>query len=53
MAMTQQSKVKVEEMKEAEVKTERLGVKAEVEEEMNAEAETIKKTEVEQRRSQW
>ena len=32
---TQQSKVKVEKMKEAEVKTERLGVKAEVEDEMN------------------
>ena len=36
-------------MKEAEVKVERLGVKAEVVEEMKAEAETIKETEVERR----
>ena len=36
-------------MIEMEVKAERLGVKAEVEEEINAEAETIKKTEVERR----
>ena len=52
IATTQQSKVKAETMKEAEVKTERLGVKAEVEEEMKAEAETIKETEVERRWSQ-
>ena len=49
MATTQQSKVKLEKMKEAEVKAERLGVKAEVEEEIKAEAETIKETEVERR----
>jgi hypothetical protein len=35
MATTQQSKVKLEKMKEAEVKAERLGVKAEEEEKMN------------------
>ena len=48
MATTQQSKVKVEKMKEGEVKAERLGIKAEVEEEMK----TIKETEVERRWSQ-
>ena len=49
MATAQQSKVKVEKMMEAEVKAEQLGVKAEVEEEMKAEAETIKETEVDRR----
>ncbi len=44
MVTTQQSKVKLEKMKEEDVKAERLGVKAEVEEEMKAEAETIKET---------
>jgi hypothetical protein len=38
MATTQQSKMKLEKMKEAEVKAEWLGVKAEVEEEMKAAA---------------
>ena len=53
MATTQQSKVKLEKMKKAEVSPERLGVKAgEEEEEMKAEAETIKETEVERRWSQ-
>jgi hypothetical protein len=52
MATTQQSKVKVGKMKEAEVKAERLGIKAEVEEEIKAETETIKETEVERRWSQ-
>ena len=36
MATTQQSKVKLEKIKEAEVKAERLRVKAEVEKEMKA-----------------